>query len=301
MDDDRFAGSLRWYPPAWRIRYGEEMVTLMNDVYGHGDVPLRGRLDIVRGGLRERVNGWGLGADGSPVERVRAGSVLVLVAWGFVTMGGLVFAKASEHWTAAASVGALSMPWLGFALVAGCAALAMIGIGAAFAMVVPPFARFVARGGWRQVRHSITGAMTLSAVTVVAGAGLSLWAQQLTNAQRNGADTGYGMAFVLVAVLLFASLAAWIVAAVDAARRVPLPDDVVRACGWIALGVTAASTLALFGTALWWAWFGLNVPSYISGTGSPLAVNLIGACASMLIGVCLAARGAARVVEGLRT
>jgi hypothetical protein len=301
MDGDRFARRLRWYPPAWRLRYGEEMVMLMNDVYGHGDVPLRGRLDIVRGGLRERVRGWGLGGDGSPVERVRAGSLLVLVAWGFVTVGGLVFAKASEHWTAAASVGALSMPWVGFALVAGCAALALIGIGAAFAVVVPPFARFIGHGGWRQVRHSITGAVALSAITVAAGAGLSVWAHQLTNAQRNGTGTGYGIAFVFAAVLLLASLAGWIVAAVDAARRVPLPDDVVRACGWIALGVTAASALVLVGTALWWAWFGWNVPYYISGTGSPLTVNLIGASASMLIGVCVAARGAARVVEGLRT
>jgi hypothetical protein len=300
MAGDRVAGTLRWYPPAWRRRYGDEMAVLMDDVYGQGRVPLRGRLDIARGGLRERVRGWGLGDDGPPLERVRAGALLVLVAWGFVTVGGLVFAKASEHWTSATTVGAFSLPWAGYGLVAGCAVLAMFGIGAAFAMAVPSFARFVAESGWGPVRRSLTRAAALSGVTVAAGAGLSLWARRLTTAQRNGSDTAYSVAFVLAAVLVVATLAAWVVAAVDAGRRVPLPDDVVRACGWVAIAVSVASALVLVGTVLWWAWFGWNVPYYISGSGTPLAANLVGASVSMLIGVYLAGRGAARVVAGLR-
>ena len=48
---------LRWYPPAWRRRYGAELLALLQDTYGDASLPLRGRLSLIRAGIAERVHG----------------------------------------------------------------------------------------------------------------------------------------------------------------------------------------------------------------------------------------------------
>jgi hypothetical protein len=45
---------LRWYPTAWRRRYGEELIAMLDDTHGD-DVPRRTRLALIRSGLRERI------------------------------------------------------------------------------------------------------------------------------------------------------------------------------------------------------------------------------------------------------
>ena len=57
---------LRWYPPAWRDRYGEEFLVFMHDSFGAGRPPLTARLSIVVGGLRERARRSGLSGDSAP-------------------------------------------------------------------------------------------------------------------------------------------------------------------------------------------------------------------------------------------
>jgi hypothetical protein len=47
--------ALRWYPVAWRRRYGEELVAMLDDTYGDGELPPRGRMALVLAGLRERI------------------------------------------------------------------------------------------------------------------------------------------------------------------------------------------------------------------------------------------------------
>lgn len=47
--------SLRWYPPAWRHRYGEEFIALLEDTYADGAIPLRCRMLLFRSGMTERV------------------------------------------------------------------------------------------------------------------------------------------------------------------------------------------------------------------------------------------------------
>jgi hypothetical protein len=45
---------LRWYPSAWRRRYGKELVALLEDTYGDQPLPLRCRLSLIHSGTRER-------------------------------------------------------------------------------------------------------------------------------------------------------------------------------------------------------------------------------------------------------
>jgi hypothetical protein len=46
---------LRWYPAAWRRRYGEELIAMLDDTHGAGDLPRQTRIALVRSGLIERI------------------------------------------------------------------------------------------------------------------------------------------------------------------------------------------------------------------------------------------------------
>jgi hypothetical protein len=48
-------GILRWYPPAWRRRYGEELIAMLDDTYGNDKLPPRVRISLFRSGLTERI------------------------------------------------------------------------------------------------------------------------------------------------------------------------------------------------------------------------------------------------------
>jgi hypothetical protein len=45
---------LRWYPRAWRERYGEELLALIQDTLDEGRPTWRLRFSVAWGGLRER-------------------------------------------------------------------------------------------------------------------------------------------------------------------------------------------------------------------------------------------------------
>jgi hypothetical protein len=47
--------ALRWYPAAWRLRYGEELVALLQETYGDGPLSLRVQMSLVFSGMRERI------------------------------------------------------------------------------------------------------------------------------------------------------------------------------------------------------------------------------------------------------
>ena len=56
MSAHTFERVLRWYPPAWRSRYGDEMAALLEDTYvSASDVPLGERVALATSGLAERV------------------------------------------------------------------------------------------------------------------------------------------------------------------------------------------------------------------------------------------------------
>jgi hypothetical protein len=46
---------LRWYPGAWRRRYGEELIAMLDDTYGNGKPPRRARMALLRSGLMQRI------------------------------------------------------------------------------------------------------------------------------------------------------------------------------------------------------------------------------------------------------
>ena len=45
---------LRWYPAAWRRRYGEELIAMLDDTHGD-ELPRRARLSLAWSGFRQRI------------------------------------------------------------------------------------------------------------------------------------------------------------------------------------------------------------------------------------------------------
>jgi hypothetical protein len=48
-------GILRWYPAAWRRRYGEELIAMLDDTHGNDNLPPRVRMSLFRSGLTQRI------------------------------------------------------------------------------------------------------------------------------------------------------------------------------------------------------------------------------------------------------
>jgi hypothetical protein len=245
---------LRWYPEAWRQRYGDELVALMEDDTGGRAPSHRLRVSVALAGLRERMHeGALLGRNRPPADRARAGALVVLGAWVAFVVAGASFAKASEHVAASLPAAAQSLPQGAYDAVAalGAAGAAVVVLGAATAL--PAFMRFVRSGGWDRIRWPVVRASVLSVATLIATVLLGAWAGHLSAFQRNGGDALYSAAFVAWALLVVVTLVQWTAVAVAAARRLELSDRALDLEATFAVMVTAAMVVMTGCTLLWWA------------------------------------------------
>ncbi len=202
---------LRWYPPSWRARYGDELVALLDEEYG-GTVPVKVRLSLVTGGLRQRARQSGLVGDTAPAtDGVRAGALVVLAAWAAFVIAGASFAKFSEHFDEALPhrSGAHRVPDLAFTLLQTVAGVASLLVVAGAFLALPAFVRFLRAGGWASVRRHFMRALVCTALVGVVTLPLLLWAHHLTPHQRNGGLHWYGALFLLWAALIVVTLALW--------------------------------------------------------------------------------------------
>ena len=89
---------LRWYPRAWRERYGEELIATIEDQLG-GQPPSRAlRRSLAGAGLAQRLRDTGLcGRDVEPSTRVRGGALAILWAWTLFALAGCGLASISRR------------------------------------------------------------------------------------------------------------------------------------------------------------------------------------------------------------
>jgi predicted membrane protein len=309
-------GVLRWYPPHWRDRYGDELVTLLADTYGTGAVPLRCRLSLARAGTVERLRQAGLaGAATAPADGVRAGALLVLWAWAVFVVAGAGFAKSAEQWRSALPPHDALLATVGFdsVFVGALAGAAIVAAGAVLC------ARALAQavrvpGGWAALRRP---ALVSAGVTLVA---LAVFAAALSRAHRFG--SGYVeapapyqqgnphmtvLAWLVLAfgLLVSAAIAAWTATLTAAVRRIELTGSLVRSGGLLALALAAVMAVILAGTVLWWATLAARAPWFFDGAppGAPGALVtppylVVGVL--MTAGFAMAVIGARRVAACLR-
>ena len=301
---------LRWYPPAWRARYGDELMAMIEDEPGARRPTFRFNASMAWHGLRERGHEAGLLGDGaSPGERVRSGSLLVLCAWAAFMLAGASFSKASEHFARALPPAGRGVPQVAFDVVAvlGVVGVTLVAVGALLA--VPSFVRLLRIGGWTHVRGSVLRASLLTVVTVAGVLTLSEWAQHLSGFQRNGGDGFYAAAFGAWALLAAVTLGQWTGAAVAAARRIEFAAGVLRLQALLAIGVAGVMVVITGATALWWSSMAQSAPWFIDGTArgtspSPFNLQLVVTLALMLAAALSAVYGVSRIVRaagGLRS
>lgn len=304
------AALLRWYPPAWRERYGEELMVLMQDSSDEQPPTAKVKLSLAWAGLRERAHQSGLvGVQLSPADRARAGSLLVLCAWTAFVLAGASFSKAAEHFPQALPVASRPLPQGAFDILAalGVIGVTLVVLGAIAAL--PAFVRFLRDGGWSSIRRHVLRAAVLTVVTIGAVIPLSAWAHHLNDVQRNGGDNPYVGAFVAWALLVAATMAQWTAAGVVAARRIDLTRRALHFEGMLAVAVAGIMVVITAATALWWGAMARDAPWFLQGTApgtspSPFTVQLVLTMALMLIAVLVAVYGVIRVARswtGLRS
>lgn len=306
MSTGRYEHLLRFYPPTWRARYGDELVALMEDTDAHGDgLSQRRRLGIVRAGLSERLHEMGGGTDPAPVERVRSGSLLVLCGWTLFVVAGAGFAKLAEHWDTAMPRSDRWLPAGAYDTVqwaAGIGAVIVL-VGAAFA--VPALVRFVRYGGWPMVRRPVLRAVAVSAVAVVTTVGAIVWTHLVGPGRQGGGSPAFPVVGIVWAVLTVGALATTTTAVVIVARHLHLSSWVARLEGLLALLLTMAMVAIIGGMVVWWGSVATNAPRFLSGSGSglfdtPAPLTTVSAGLLMLTGLALALWGDSRVVRSIR-
>ena len=237
---------LRWYPRAWRERYGEELLALIQDTLDEGRPTWRLRLGVVRGGLRERAH-QARQAVGEVIKRPSG-----LDLWAKMLAAGTIVAILPQNlsespppargWQAVAAFDALL------------AAVALTGavVVASGLAALPALVRFLQAGGWPKIRRRVVWA---AGATVVAGgalAGLVLAAGSRSPAQVN-ASYAYLAGFLATGLAITAAIGLWAIAAAAMARHLTL-DPRLRAVQLVLVAVTpAAVTVVLATLNLWWS------------------------------------------------
>ena len=261
---------LRAYPRSWRARYGEELEELISAMSGGAPVPWRTRIDLVRAGLRERARGLGFGGQGVPAgQRARAGALLVLCAWAIFLVGGAILQRFAENWkelTPAGSADAASAAIVAIKVLAPVAAVIVL---AGIVCALPGVLALVRVRGWQEIRRPILRAVLLTLAAILAVAAIAAWAHTLDPAQRNGDDTAYGVAFVAMALVCCACLAAWTVAAVAIAQRLELGSLRLRVQARLAGAAGAAMLAITAAVGVWWAVLAEKAPWALHGQGPP--------------------------------
>ncbi len=242
----RPARLLRWYPRAWRERYGEELLALIQDTLDEGRPTWRLRLGVISGGLRERAHeaGQAVRAAINP----RSGPNL----WAKMLVAGTTVALLPQNLSESPS------PARGWQAVAAfdamLAAVALTGavVLAGGLAALPALVRFLQAGGWPKIRRRVAWA---AGATVAAGGGLAALVLVVDSRSPAQLDASwvYLVGWLATGLAIAVAIGLWATAAAATARHLALVPR-VRAVQLV-LGAVAAPlvTLVLVTLNLWWS------------------------------------------------
>ena len=299
MARDNLSRLLRWYPPAWRDRYGEEFVVFMQDSYGSARPPLKARVSIMAGGVRERARRSGVTGDSVPSpDRVRAGVLMVVVSWTVMVVAGSSLAKMSEHFDTALPTGPGNhhLPDLSYTVIQAVAEVAGLIVLAGAALALPTLLRFLRSGGWSSIRAHAFRAAGCTAASAAVTVPVLMWAHHLTSHRRNGGSTAYTTIALIFVALVVLTFAAWTVLVVAAARKVSFPRSVLTAEAGMAIAVAFAIVGILIASTIWWTSVMQRAPAFVSSDP-----RLVATATLMVLAAVIAAAGAIRIVRCLPT
>lgn len=298
-------GMLRWYPPEWRNRYGDEFLTLLEDTYAGAPVPMSVRLSTARAGLAERLRGVGfIGDSGGPEGRLRGASLMVLCAWAFFVLAGAEFAKYAEHWDRVTPAGDRALPSAAYDTVQVAAFVGTLIVALGAACVLPTFARSIRRQGWAPFSRPLRALLITSTLAVATAAGIILWAHHLGPTRRDGGWLPFRIIGTTWVVMVIIAVATGTGAIIGITARLGFSRPVTRALAALALSMTLTLVVVFAGVVAWWASLAASAPWFFGsgaigsgGSTAPPAMIVCGAV--MLVGLALALCGAGRVLRNL--
>jgi len=303
VTDREMARLLRWYPEAWRRRYGQELAALLEDTYGGCTPPLRCRLELARAGTVERCWMFGLtGSTASPAEGVRAGSLVVLWAWALVVVACAEFANIAEGWRKAIPSAERTLPTGGYLVVLGAAVCSAGVVLAGAAVCAGPLMRFVRDDdGWPTIKRHVIRSAALTVAALILFVVMRIWSGHLTADQRDGGDLPYGLIAIALAIVCAGSVISWTAAGTAAACRINLDVCLARRAGVMAILLASTMLVLTAGSVLWWVAIATRAPWFLAGTpagtrGAVAPPLLVVACAVMALAALVAAAGARRAM-----
>jgi len=220
---------IRVYPRAWRERYGDELVALLEAEPLSWSV----RLNVIGAGIRERLRGSG------PAE------LRVLWAWSLFVIGGMAFQKTSEQWQTVVPGTDRAVPTTAFDIVQAAAIVGSAAVLIGVLLVFPAFLRDLRSGGWATVRRPILAASTATLIGCCALIAVAL-------------DHDIVAASVFIASALV-SLFAWTHAASIAARRLALSP----AHQYLAAVAAMTMLVMTIAGAVWFGAVTAHAPSFV--------------------------------------
>jgi hypothetical protein len=294
---------LALYPEAWRDRYGEEMLALLED-----DPPrLRGLGSLLCGAvaahLRPRAS-W----RGTPAARMRLSIGFLFGCWMLLSLGGLTFQKVTENIPFDTPFGDASQQhqWIALgraAILAGASLGALsIAIGG-LPLLWLALRRALRAGEWRLRLLLALPALSLVAATAVGRALLLV-------APARAYDFPASWVLAVIAPLSVVTIA-WATGCALAARavlrRIELPEPSLRRASLAGVALAAAMCavtvgLAVYALALWQqapGFSALATGPYGASTGATLAVDCAVSAALTAASILAAARaGRAALARG---
>jgi hypothetical protein len=269
---------LRWYPAAWRARYGEEFTELLLAEFAERPRSWRRAADVARGGLLARLTGAGLTAHPlEPSQQARAALATAACSLAaFLIVGVAMWAQLAIGWEwAPPGAGAATA-----ALVAMSAAAAFLAALALLAAIPLTWsaARVLKTHHERPVRRSAMGALIGSGLVVVgshhfanswpgtgahpalphgflpAGVAAFSWAGTLSVSSywaHPAALAAFPAAEIAWMAVSPVALVAAVAGVAGLVRRLDLSPRVLRYEAWLASAAAAAMAVFLAGACCW--------------------------------------------------
>lgn len=293
---------LRWYPAAWRERYGNELVDLLSDTYADNPLPTRAWIGIVMAGVNERGREAALiGRVSRREDRIRAGALIVLAAWALFIVAGSGFAKYSEHWSAVTPLSDRTVPSIAIVVlqVATFVGVALCGVAALVSW--PSFSRLAQHVGARRVFRLVRPAIVAGAISIAATAIIVEVSHHMSSFQRSVAPGPYRAVFLAWAGLLVVCLAVIVVTIGRVVLRIQYSEHQLRVLSVAALTTSAAMSVIFVSLVVWWvsiaqhaSWFFTS--GVVGAPGALTPVPMVGCGILMLAGLATAAWGSHHVV-----
>ncbi len=206
---------LRWYPRAWRERYGEELLALIQDTADEGRPTWWLRLSVAWGGLRERAH------QARHPSKATIKRLDVAFRWLTMFVAGAIIALLPGYLRSSPPPARAGPATVALDILLAVVALTGAVVLADGLAALPALVRFLQAGGWPKIRRRVAWA---AGATVAAGgglAGLALFSGSRSLTQLN-ASLSYSLGLLATALALAIAIGLWASAAAATAKHITL-------------------------------------------------------------------------------